>query len=146
MLLGRSTSVSARSLCSPFIFGADTAQFKLADAILELVALDQRPIYIIVAQVGTPSLNRVRLQVHQAIIVHVLHIIVELVDDGQRVRHLKSFYVFLADILKCLENSSQCVLVRHYYHTLIIHNFLGDNILPEWENALNAIFHGLDLG
>lgn len=117
--------------CSFLKFGPEVAQFTLVNAVRVFVAPNHGPIYIVIAEFAPLGLNRVRLNVHQAVIVHVLHVAVELVDDGQRVRHLKSFYVLLAYILQGLEYGPQCVLVRHYYNALILHHLLGDYILPE---------------
>lgn len=99
------------------------------------------PVDVIVAQFW---LQLMGFLVHQAVVVYVLHILVELIDNWKSIGHLKWFYLLITYALYMLEKRSKSIFVRHDDDPFFIFDFLDDLIFPEWNNSRYGVFHGLD--
>lgn len=84
------------------------------------------------------------LLVHQAVVVNVLHILIELVNNWQSVRYFKLFYLFVTDALQVLEESAEGVLVRHNDHPLLVLNLAYYLVFPEGHHPLHSVLQRLD--
>ena len=106
----------------------------------------QSPVDIIVADIWLRGLHFIRLLVHEAIVLDVLHVFVKLVYDWQGIGHFELFDILITYLLNVLEECPQSVFVRNNDHFLFVFHSGGDLVLPERNYSVQSVFQRLNSG